>query len=157
MLRLFLLLVACLLASSCGDPARQWRQPAGTIGGPDHRDADLNLEKDKYFATARAYIAAARAGDADKALALTSPITIKNKGRAGVEKHIRTELIPAFAGASVRWLDDKAKNATDDTGNRCFVIPGEAKGRRSFDFIVTVGKEDGQFRVVTATAVRFVR
>lgn len=145
MFRLPLFAAAILpLLASCGPPRAH--QPPGTIGGLDVRDLDVRADQDKYVAVARAYVSAAQRGDASKLMALTSSLTIKNTGREHLAKVHRDEVILGFAGTSVRW--GGSETGSDETGNRILILAGEVSGKQSFRFRISVGKEEGEYRVV---------
>lgn len=101
-----------------------------------------------YVAAAQAFIREAQAGNVDRMISLTSPMTIRNSDLQQLTESYGTFVVPRFKNATVTWTDPHTL-ATDDTGNRGWDVAGQAKGDESFSFFITVMKEDDRFVVVT--------
>jgi hypothetical protein len=105
-------------------------------------------EQKRYVAAAREFVRQAQAGNVERMIAVTSKITVRKSDPRQLAESYRRFVVPRFTDATVTWAETHTP-ATDDTGNQGWDVCGEAEGRESFSFYITVMKEDDEYVVVT--------
>lgn len=105
-------------------------------------------EQKPFVAAAREFVRQAQAGNVERMIAITSKTTVRNSDPRQLAESYRRYVVPRFSDATVTWADAHAP-ATDDTGNQGWDVCGEAEGRESFTFFITVMKEDDEYVIVT--------
>lgn len=99
-------------------------------------------------ATAKAFIAAAQRSDVNKMMDMTSSITLRNDGTGKTRHDIYPRVARDLSGAKIEWKGPP-KPMTDETGNKGYIIAGEAVKTGGTPFFVVVLKEEGRHVVVS--------
>ena len=94
-----------------------------------------------YRARATEFIDAAKNGDVDKMVAMTSPISLKVSGTDFVRMVYRDDVVPQFREVSVVW-NTKGEIIIDETYNVGFCFSGKATGEKTFPFYLDVMEEN---------------
>lgn len=107
-----------------------------------------DAEQKHYVAAAQEFVRQAQAGNVDGMIAATSSVTVRNSDPRQLAESYRQFVVPRFKDATVTWADAHTP-ATDDSGNHGWDVDGQAEGKESFSFFITVMKENGEYVVVT--------
>ena len=99
-------------------------------------------EEPPYREKAEEFIRYAQAGNVEKMLEMTSPLSYATQSDS-----LRTvygqQVVPQFAGATVTWAAH-GKGNIDEFNNAGLLFVGTAHGKTTFSFDVVVMKENGK-------------
>ena len=106
------------------------------------------VEKNEAMYKRRAvdFVGSARAGDLDKMMRYTSPLTIKIEGEEHVRTVYREKVIPAFKNSSVSW-DERGRLIYDERKNSGFLFSGTIVTDNRSAFSISVFGEGGEYVV----------
>lgn len=97
---------------------------------------------------AKEFVAAAQSGDVEKMMGMTSAITLRNDGAGKTRNEIYPSIVRGLSGAKVVWKG-KPQPMSDETGNKGFIIAGEAVKQGVTPFFIVVLNEGGRHMVVS--------
>jgi len=109
------------------------------IPGPD--------EEPIYREKAAEFVRYAQAGDVDKMLGITSPLSFATDSTSSVHKIYAEQVVPQFEGTVVTW-DTHSRGDIDEKNNAGLMFTGTAHGKKTFSFDIAVMKEDGKLVVI---------
>ncbi len=92
---------------------------------------------------AKEFVAAAQRGDVQKMMDMTSAITLRNDGTGRTRHDIYPRVVRDLSGARIVWKG-RPQPMTDETGNKGFIIAGEAVKEGGTPFYIVVLNEGGR-------------
>ncbi len=92
---------------------------------------------------AKEFVAAAQRADVQKMMDMTSSITLRNDGAGKTRNEIYPRVVRDLSGAKIAWKGTP-QPMTDETGNKGFIVSGEAVKQGGTPFHVVVLNEGGR-------------
>ena len=102
--------------------------------------------EEQFKQCARLFVHKAIIGDLEGMLSMTSDITKNHSGLQKVKEVYKIRVIPEFSGTIVSW-DSDSKLVFDEGNNAGFLFHGKSKGKKDFQFSVSVFGEGGNYVV----------
>ena len=118
-----------------------------SIPGEMHR-MSVEQNQDLFRSRAIEFVRGAQKGDVEKMLRYTSSKTLRNSGLDEVRRIYLNEVIPAFAGGSIKWSQSGVVSR-DLSGNAGYRFDGCVSGKNHFCFEIFVFGEGGELMIVT--------
>jgi len=103
-------------------------------------------EERPYREKAEEFIRYAQAGNVDKMLEITSPLSFATQSDS-VRTIYAQQVVPQFAGSTVTWAAHGRGNI-DEHNNAGLLFVGTAHGKTAFSFDVVVAKENGKLVII---------
>ena len=103
-------------------------------------------EEGNSRAKAGEFVQYAQAGDVDKMLQITSPLSHATQTDS-MRKLYAEQVVPAFRETTVTWQAGSTRDF-DETDNVGYLFTGVAHGKTTFSFDVVVMKESGVLYII---------
>jgi len=103
-------------------------------------------EEPPYREKAEEFIRYAQAGNVEKMLEMTSPLSFATQSDS-IRTIYAQQVVPQFAGTTVTWAAHGQGNI-DEHNNAGLLFVGTAHGKTTFSFDVVVMKENGKLVII---------